>query len=148
MLRDRSPLLESFVWLVPPVRIDRLTALCCFNGSCGAWPFFVRGVICLVIPVSVCTLKKKREERREQMKEERGKRNREKIEKTHKTKKIHRTNCHIMIRKKKQPRGTELFGIFFERSESHRVSNYLADSNSIFGRPGINLESVSARTVS
>ena len=33
----------------------------------GAWPFFVDGVTCLVISVSVC--KEKREERREKMKE-------------------------------------------------------------------------------
>ena len=40
----------------------------------GAWPFFIDGVTCLVIPVSVCEEKReerreKREERREEMKE-------------------------------------------------------------------------------
>ena len=88
VLRGRSQLVESSVWLVPPVRIDRLKTLSWFNGSCGAWPFFVRRVICLVPPVSVCTWKKKREEERgkrkeekEKEKEKRGKRKREREEK-------------------------------------------------------------------
>ena len=38
-------------------------------------------------------------------------------------------------------------GIFFESSESHPFYNKFHDSNSIFGLPGINLESISARTV-
>ena len=68
MLRGHSQLVESFVWLVPPARIDRLI---------GAWQFFVRGVIYLVIPVSVRTLKKKREEEKKR-KEKSEKRKREK----------------------------------------------------------------------
>ena len=61
---------------------------------------------------------------RGKMKEKRGKRKeaREKEEKREniffekgvKTK-IHQTNCHIMIRKKKKNRRTELFGIFLRK---------------------------------
>ena len=40
----------------------------------GAWPFFVDGVTCLVLSVSVCEEKKKREERREKREERREKR--------------------------------------------------------------------------
>ena len=36
----------------------------------GAWPFFVDGVICLVISVSVCEEKKKREDEREKKRED------------------------------------------------------------------------------
>ena len=45
VLRGRSQLAELFVWFVPPVRIDRLIALL-DSGGRGAWPFFVRGVVC------------------------------------------------------------------------------------------------------
>ena len=60
--RGRSQLVESFVWLVPLVRIDRLIALSFDSMDHDAWPFFVDGVTCLVNSVSVC--EEKREERR------------------------------------------------------------------------------------
>ena len=84
----------------------------------------------------------------EKEKKRKRKREREKtlFEKITKPKKILRTNCHIMIRKKKTAE-RNYSAFFFESSESHRVSNSLADSNSIFGLPRINLESISARTV-
>ena len=44
--RGRSQLVESFVWLVPLARIDRLVALSFDSMDRGAWPFFVDGVIC------------------------------------------------------------------------------------------------------
>ena len=120
MLRGRSQLVESFVWFIPTVRIVRLI---------GAWPFFVRGVNCLVFPVSVCTCKKKREEeenKREKI-EKREKREREKRKmfekKNHKTPKFHRTNCDIIIRKKKKPLEGIIRHFLFERSESHPFFN-------------------------
>ena len=75
-LRGRSQLVESFVWLVSPARIDRLIAL---SLSRGAWPFFVRRVICLVPPRFCVHLEKEKEKREE--KEKRGKRIREREEK-------------------------------------------------------------------
>ena len=51
--RGRSQLVESFVWLVPLVRIDRLIALSLDSMDHGAWPFFVDGVTCLVNFVSM-----------------------------------------------------------------------------------------------
>ena len=134
VLRGRSQLVESFVSLVPPARIDRLIAL---SLSRGAWPFFVRGVNCLVIPVSVCTLKKKREEekkrkvkreKREKKKREREiKRRREQdksktkrerenknLKKNHKPKNPPDELSHHDS-KKKRPRQKELFGIFLRK---------------------------------
>ena len=61
VLRGRSQLVESFVWLVPLARIDRLTALSQLNGSCAS-SFFVGGVICHVNSVSLCTEGEEREE--------------------------------------------------------------------------------------
>ena len=57
-----SHLVESFVWLVPLARIDRLIALSFDSMDHGAWPFSVGGVTCLVNSVSVC--EEKREERK------------------------------------------------------------------------------------
>ena len=62
-------MVESFVWLVPVVRIDRLVVLSLDSMDRGAWPFSVGGVICLVNSVSVCV---KRREKREERREERG----------------------------------------------------------------------------
>ena len=67
--RGRSQLAESFVWLVPLVRIDRLIALFFDSMDHGAWPFFVDGVTCLVNSVSVC--EEKRERKRDKMKKKR-----------------------------------------------------------------------------
>ena len=63
--RGRSQLVESLVWLVPLVRIDRLIAFSFDSMDREAWSFFVDGVTCLVISVSVCEEKKKREDERE-----------------------------------------------------------------------------------
>ena len=78
MLRGRSQLVESFFWLVPPVRIDRLTALSSFNRS---W--------CMAVLRSWSHLsgysrfcvhfeKEEREEKSGKRKEEREKKKREK----------------------------------------------------------------------
>ena len=74
----------------------------------GGWPFFVRRVICLVPHVSVCTWKKKEKKKKKKKKKkkrrrekEKEKKRKQKLQNDHKTNKIHRTNCHIMIRKKK-----------------------------------------------
>ena len=72
MPRGRFQLVESFVWLVPLARIDRLIALSLDSMDRGAWPFFVDGVTCLVNSVSVC--EEKREERREKREERREER--------------------------------------------------------------------------
>ena len=70
MPRGRSQLVESFVWLVPLARIDRLIALSFDSMDRGAWPCFVDGVTCLVNSVSVCEEKKKREDEREKKRED------------------------------------------------------------------------------
>ena len=142
VLRGHSQLVESFVWLVPPVRIDRLIALSL------SW--------CKAVLASWSQLsgysrfrvhfekeerrqkKKTREKKSKRLKKEREnertreqvfvkrqkKRKRESIEKkrNHKAQKIHRTNCHIMIRKKTLQE-LIIWHFFFESSESHRVSN-------------------------
>ena len=118
----------------------------------GAWPFFVRRVICLVPPVSVCTWKKKREEKRkrkeerekdkiEKEKEKRGKRKRRKrkrereknkLKKNHKTPKkpLDELSHHDSKKKKTRPDGI-IWHFFFESSESHLLELIL---ESIFGR--------------
>ena len=134
VLRGHSQLVESFVWLVPPVRIDRLIALSL------SW--------CKAVLASWSQLsgysrfrvhfekeerrqkKKTREKKSKRLKKEREnertreqvfvkrqkKRKRESIEKkrNHKAQKIHRTNCHIMIRKKK-PAGRNYLAFFLRK---------------------------------
>ena len=116
----------------------------------GAWPFFVDGVTCLVISVSVC--EEKREERRERMKEKRS----EKI-KGSSEKKRHRDETRFFSKKRcfqdpqtrqmnsrpkmfrKKSLSDELFLHFFcKSSESDRFFIYLHDSNSIFGPTELN----------
>ena len=73
--RGRSQLVESFVWLVPLARIDRLIALSFDSMDRGAWPFFVDGVAFLVTSVSMCEekRKRKREDEREKKKKKKKK---------------------------------------------------------------------------
>ena len=77
--RGRCQLVESFVWLVPLARIDRLIALSFDSMDRGAWPFFVDGVTCLVISVSVCEEKRKRRERIEREKKRQDEKRRGKM---------------------------------------------------------------------
>ena len=125
----------------------------------GAWPFFVDGVTCLVISVSVC--EEKREERREKMKrrwkgewkrkwreEKRRKRwffFKEKCFKTLKPARWISPKCF----EKKKSLSDELFLHFSAKVQNLTVFfNYLHDSNSIFWARGINSEWVSGGTVS
>ena len=67
MSRGRSQLAESFVCIVPLVKIDRLIALSLDLMDHGAWPFFFDGVTCLVNSVSV-----RKERHQEKMKIDRS----------------------------------------------------------------------------
>ena len=73
-------------------------------------------------------IKKKRKQEKEENKRTReqvlkkeGKERKQFEKQNHKTPKIHWTNCHIMIRKKKTPEGI-IWRFFFESSESHPFS--------------------------
>ena len=73
---------------------------------------------------------REREEKEKKKKRERENKEKEKKRKrtifpkrNHKTQKIHRMNCHIMIRKKKKPAGRNYLEFFFEGSESHPFFN-------------------------
>ena len=167
VLRGRSQLVESFIWLVPPVRIVRLIALSLSLVVHGRSSFVESLVWLFPFLCAICKKKKRRRRRRIRKREhvrgeakdetrddEREKRKdiREKGEKNFKkksqNKKISQTNCHIMIRKKKKKTLDGIIRHFFiESSEPHNVSNELVDSNSIFGLAGINLESIFARMV-
>ena len=72
VLRGRSQLVESFVWSVPLVRIDRLTALSLDSMDHGAWPFFVGGVICHVNSVFFVYRQKEEREKEEEKNEKEG----------------------------------------------------------------------------
>ena len=87
----------------------------------------------------------KRKEEREKEKEKKRKREKQ-IEKTHKTLENHRTNCHIMIRKKKNRRA-ELFGIFSSKVQTLTLFSINSMIRIRFsGFPGMNLESIFGRT--
>ena len=90
---------------------------------------------------------KKKKKRKRAKKRKREKENVKKFEKTSQDLKNPPDELsHHDSKKKKPPKGI-IRHFFFESSESHRVSNQLADSNSIFGLPGINLETILGRTV-
>ena len=96
----------------------------------GAWPFFVRRFICLVLPVSVCIWKQKREEEetKTREKEKKMKHFNKRTRGKEKEKKSNKKNSKKKLRNQEKPpnelshhdskkknRGTELFGIFFRK---------------------------------
>ena len=94
--------------------------------------------------------KKKKKTRGKEKRKQENKRKREeekyKLKKVTKPQKNHRTTCHIMIRKKKNPPEGIIRRVFFF-SKVHKLTLFSMNSNSIFGLPGINLERVSAGKV-
>ena len=96
-LRGRSQLVESFVWLVSPARIDRLIALSLSLVVHGRSSFVESFVWFLPF---LCALGKRKEKREE--KEKRGKRIREREEKEKKKTRENVKREEVKKRKKKK----------------------------------------------